>query len=316
MPVFKSFSASIVVDGKPLDEYNIETSNRDDGVTIVACWIPSEAGKNYQVHWSDTRLKHAIDGQVYVDGHFCGGRVLQRKDKFARKKGLRDSPTSVKLFQFSPLSMTENDEASMIEMPHTIGQIELHIQYWHVSRSGKTKLPSARPLPVQQIFSEKAKKGIDHQTSFSETVYDTRPKHTRIGKPIGECFLQFHFRYRPLGTSTLKIMTIAFVLIVPCPDILRAHGIAPKAANQSSRLGKRPRSPSHVEDVKPQIPDIIEVSDDDNPQREMERLQGRVDELRAKKSSVRDRKKIKHEPDGPHIKMESSSSGPVTIDLT
>ncbi|KIK55448.1 hypothetical protein GYMLUDRAFT_264130 [Collybiopsis luxurians FD-317 M1] len=290
MPIFKTFSASVVVDGKPLDEYNIETSNRDDGVTIVTCWIPSEAGKNYQVHWSDTRLKHAIDGKVYVDGHYCGRKFLRRKERITKKEGIRDSPTSMKLFKFSPLSMTDDDETSMIEMPHKTGQIELHIQYWHISRSGKKQVPSVRPLPVQQIFNEKAKKGIDHQTSFSETVYDTRSKLTRGGRPIGKCFLEFHFRYRPL-------------------DILRAHGFAPlQAANQSPRLGKRPRSPSFVEDVKPQVADVIKKSDDEGPRREMERLQGRTNELRGENSTARHRKKIKREPDEPHMKMEPSAT--------
>jgi hypothetical protein len=42
MPKLKNFSASIIVDRRPLEEYAIEISA--DG-TKATCWIASEAGK-------------------------------------------------------------------------------------------------------------------------------------------------------------------------------------------------------------------------------------------------------------------------------
>lgn len=44
MPSYKSFRASIIVDGKPLDEYRPEQSEKH-GLTTVTCWVPSVAGK-------------------------------------------------------------------------------------------------------------------------------------------------------------------------------------------------------------------------------------------------------------------------------
>lgn len=54
MPTYQSFSAYIVVDGKPLDEHNVKISVVA-GMTTVLCWIPSETGKvccAYIVHVS------------------------------------------------------------------------------------------------------------------------------------------------------------------------------------------------------------------------------------------------------------------------
>ncbi|KIK55458.1 hypothetical protein GYMLUDRAFT_87643 [Collybiopsis luxurians FD-317 M1] len=303
MPTFKSFSASIVVEGKHLNEYNVETSSNANGLTIVTCWIPSEAGKKYEVNWTDSYFKHPSDGQVYVDGHYCGGKVLRRKNEIMNQKGIRESPTSVKLFQFSLLNMTDNDETSMIDMPRDIGQIKLRIQYWQLPKAGDGGLYKGQSVPSEQIFNEKAKKGIDHQTRFFETA-TTKPAYNVGGKALGKCFLEFHFRYRPL-------------------DVLRAHGIAPppppSAASPASQsgLGKRRRSPVH-EDLKPQVAEVIEILDDEDedPRKEIARLQARLDELRTRHPDTRDRKKIKHDPDAIRVKMEHPMSGPLFIDLT
>ncbi|KIK55459.1 hypothetical protein GYMLUDRAFT_231019 [Collybiopsis luxurians FD-317 M1] len=300
MPTFESFLASIVVDGEPLDEYNVETSSNADGLTIVTCWIPSEAGKKYEVHWTDLRFKYPSDGQIYVDGHHCGGKVLQRRNQIMNKKGIRASPTTVKLFQFSPLNMTDDDEASMIDMPRNIGQIKLRIRYWRLPKAGDGGLCKGQSVPSEQVFSEKAKKGIDHQTRFFETAIDTKPVYNVGGKARGKYFLEFHFRYRPL-------------------DVLRAHGIAPPPSPPASQSGpgKRRRSSLH-EDVKPQIAEVIEISDneDEDPQKEIERLQARLDELRTKHPETRARKKIKRDPDAIRVKMELSVSGSPFVDLT
>ncbi|KAE9398909.1 hypothetical protein BT96DRAFT_858772 [Gymnopus androsaceus JB14] len=295
MPTFQSFSASIVIDGKPLDEYNVETSEAD-GITTVTCWIPSFAGKKYEVHWKDSICKKATDGVIYVDGTNCGGTIINRRNDVATKTGIRVSPTALRPFEFSPLNLTDNDTS---EMPCSVGQIELRIRYWLVivnPKKPKTLLRGA-PIPAEQVFNEKAKKGIDHQTKFGAVV-QTEQSYAAQGRPDGNYFLHFHFRYRPL-------------------DVLRAHGIAPPAEptasdSSSSRPTKRRRN--STEDVKPNISEeMIEVSDDEDPQTEIERLQARLEKLKAKRPG--NNKKVKREP---NVKSEAelSSSGPVFIDLT
>ena len=109
MPTFESFFGSIVVDGKPLDEYNVETSEVD-GVTTVACWVSSEAGKvpihisvafhvkgisgqQNEAHWKDARCKLAGDGQLYIVWNSCRGKVLKQRNQVRKKSGFRVFPT-------------------------------------------------------------------------------------------------------------------------------------------------------------------------------------------------------------------------------
>ncbi|KAE9398912.1 hypothetical protein BT96DRAFT_858776 [Gymnopus androsaceus JB14] len=298
MPTFQSFSASIVIDGKPLDEYNVETSEAD-GITTVTCWIPSFAGKKYEVHWKDSICEKASKGRLYVDGTKCGSRVIEKRYRVAKKRGIRVSPTTLRPFEFFRLNLTDSDTS---EMPCNVGQIELRLKYWlvDVNHPKKPKSFATRGLsiPTEQVFNEKAKKGIDHHTKFGDVV-QVKPWHSgRPGKSDGDYFLHFRFRYRPL-------------------DVLRAHGIAPPAeptasGSSSPRPMKRRRN-STEEDVKPISEEIIEVSDDEDPQTEIERLQARIEKLKAKRPG--DNKRVKRES---NVKREPelSSSGPVFIDST
>ncbi|KAF9062863.1 hypothetical protein BDP27DRAFT_1336068, partial [Rhodocollybia butyracea] len=301
MPSFESFSASVVVDGQPLNEYNVETSSKN-GCTTVTCWIASEAGKQYKVQWKDTVCATNRDGQVYVDGIYCGGKLLRSgyKNRVRVLGGIKTSPTSLRPFEFSHLNMTDNEDVG--EMPINVGQIELRIYRWQETHTKKTQSTRGLSLPAEQTFNEKAKKGIDHQTRFGEVVH-VETKNLASGKAIGKAFLQFHFRYGPLA-------------------VLQANGIAPppqtaSSSNHSSRAKKHPREGS-TEDVKPAIRDIVEIeSDDDDPEKEIERLYARLDELKAKHGDRADRKKVKREPDECTVKREGGSAiGPLFIDLT
>lgn len=48
-----------------------------------------------------------------------------------------------------------------------VGEIELQLRYWLVDTNSKTpRIPSrGKSSPVERVFNEKAKKGIDHQTT-------------------------------------------------------------------------------------------------------------------------------------------------------
>lgn len=45
MVAYKEFTAWIEIEGQRAAEYGIETKRDEDGVKVVSCWIPSEAGK-------------------------------------------------------------------------------------------------------------------------------------------------------------------------------------------------------------------------------------------------------------------------------
>ncbi|KAJ3909098.1 hypothetical protein F5879DRAFT_934666 [Lentinula edodes] len=306
MPSYKSFRAYIIVDGKPLDEYSPEKSTKD-GLTTVTCWVPSVAGKviflqisvQYQVRWKDTVFKGTSNGRFRIDGTSCGGQVIKKRNKAMIKKGLHISPTSSRLFEFALMKLTDDEDSFALDMPGNIGEIELRIRYW--SQTGRAIREKISKPPEEETYNESTKKGIDHQTRFGTTAYDEKPSYKNLGEPIGKYFLRFVFRYRPL-------------------EVLRAHGIAPPAPSTSQtndlpQSSKRPRS-SSMQGVRPGSLGIIEISDDDDdPQKEMENLQRRLDELRAKHPDTRDRKRVKRESGVASIKTEQPKE-PVFIDLT
>ncbi|KIK55472.1 hypothetical protein GYMLUDRAFT_841120 [Collybiopsis luxurians FD-317 M1] len=100
---FQTFSTWIVIDGVSSDEFNLE-HKLVDGIMHVSCWIPSETGKNFQVHFRD-KGGRTSNAYVYIDGNKCGGRVL-RRNKTAHVNGLRVSSTVLRPFVFSNLSFT------------------------------------------------------------------------------------------------------------------------------------------------------------------------------------------------------------------
>ncbi|KAJ3740635.1 hypothetical protein DFH05DRAFT_1581970 [Lentinula detonsa] len=302
MPSFQSFSASIVVEGKPLDEYNVEVTEKE-GLATITCWVPSVVGKKYQVQWKDSVVKMISRGKVHIDGINYGGKVVRRINRIQKMSNYRLSPTAVRPFEFSNLRTTDDEESSASVMPPSIGEIELRIQYW--CTTGKaTSMSEIWSQPEEQTFNEKLKKGIDHQTRLGEIMY-SKGRRPCFGKSVGKSFLRFLFRYRPL-------------------DVLRAHKIAPPAsintqAHDLLQSSKRPRPSIMVTSMEGNVnsgaSEPIEISDEEeDPQREMEKLQRRLYELKAKHPDLRDLKKIKRGSDVASVKIENG--GPLFIDLT
>ncbi|KAF5375823.1 hypothetical protein D9757_011186 [Collybiopsis confluens] len=310
MPAHKSFSASVIVDGKPLEEYSVKTVKKKGGTTTVTCWIPSEAGKRYEVHWKDSACKQPTKGRLYIDGHPCGGKICQKKNQIKIQRGIRQAETTLTSFEFASLLVTgvlvaDDDEASALEMPRNAGQIELRIRNYQIEGRGMRTESKFKALPTPQTYSEKAKKGIDHLTSLSGTITCSRATRTVRGESIGKTFLRFRFRYRPIG-------------------ILCAQGIAPPLVTlqSESSSGSRKRASSFLkeEDEKPAIIETIEISDDEDSLKESTRfqdpLQARVNEQRARRPFTRSQKRIKLEAEQARIETEPSGSGQIVVDLT
>ncbi|KAJ3997058.1 hypothetical protein F5050DRAFT_1807174 [Lentinula boryana] len=281
MPSFQSFSASIVAEGKPLDEYNVEVTEKK-GLTTITCWVPSVVGKKYQVQWKDSVLQMISRGTVYIDGINFGGKVVRRINQIQNKSSFRLSPTAVRPFEFSSLRTTDDEESSALVMPASIGEIELRIQYW--CRTGKaTSMPEIIKHGAEMYLLAQSKPMFEWfwLRRLGEIMYSK--VNFCLGKSVGKSFLRFLFRYRPL-------------------DVLRAHKIAPPASINTQapdllRSSKRPRPSIMVTAMEGNVnsgaSEPIEISDEEeDPQREMEKLERRLYELKAKHPDLRDRKKI------------------------
>ncbi|KAF5366077.1 hypothetical protein D9757_010374 [Collybiopsis confluens] len=240
---FQTFSAWIVIDGLSSDEFNVE--HRDvDGTMHVSCWVPSEAGKKFQVHFKDMSGMTS-NAYVYIDGNKSGGRVMRPERPARYLDGLRISSTASRPFVFSNLNFTDEEDNLSALGSLNVGQIEVTAGFVHVG--GHKQATQFYEVPPEQKFNEKAKKGVDHQTQFGDIVHHRHTVRSVTVIPRGKEVVRFCFRYRPLAI-----------------EVLRAHGIAPPvAASSSSKSKKRPISPSD-KDVKPQPPEVIELSDSED----------------------------------------------------
>jgi hypothetical protein len=120
----QGFSAGVVVDHVPLQEYNVSFS--EDG-KVATCWIASEAEKvnflyhgcaanhpattiqKFSVKWTDLQGVVITAGKVKVDGISCGvtsNDPRTSKTNTSRIKHIRVSDTSVRPLMFSPLELT------------------------------------------------------------------------------------------------------------------------------------------------------------------------------------------------------------------
>ncbi|KAJ8092877.1 hypothetical protein PM082_023510 [Marasmius tenuissimus] len=287
MPSFREFKAWIMIERVPANEFGVEAS----GVlgNTIACWIPSEEGKSFSIHICDNLVSKPTIIEYFIDGNRCGSTILRgQAPRSGCKHGFRVSPEHVRPFIFSRMVTTDDDDASILEAStgcsQDTGEIKVVIRH-AMMLSGTPRQPRSKPAPSQQTFSEKSKKGIDHQTGFGAP--EVRRARFTNARSVGDPIVTFCFKYRPLA-------------------MLQANDIASTPAASQAERKKRPLSPPKDRAAA----DIYDV-DQDPDSEEVARLEARLKELRAK----RPQKRVKVEHD-PKIKCERSQEGPEVIDLT
>ncbi|KAJ7091958.1 hypothetical protein B0H15DRAFT_799705 [Mycena belliarum] len=155
---WKDFCAWVCVEGQEALEYGVETSEDQQTVT---CWIASELGKTFSVHWTNTSYFHATAGYLKMDGHDCGGKFIigRTRPSSAEMRAVTDGLT-VRHFNFSPVELT--------------GEI---FKFQLLALFGKAV--------TQQISLGKAEK-LAKPVTFAPT------------KRTGPDIVKFRFKYRPL----------------------------------------------------------------------------------------------------------------------
>ncbi|KAJ3888125.1 hypothetical protein GG344DRAFT_54323 [Lentinula edodes] len=106
MLFLEEFEAWVTIDGQHAEEYQWQYIPKQK---LVQCWIASEVGKPFQIHWLDSKRSTATDGFVLLDGKKCGGSVISSdldKPNYTCKEYIRTGPTTVKPFEFSQISLT------------------------------------------------------------------------------------------------------------------------------------------------------------------------------------------------------------------
>ncbi|KAJ6498911.1 hypothetical protein C8R45DRAFT_980349 [Mycena sanguinolenta] len=217
------FAAWVSIDGTEAQEYGLEVSDDQKSVT---CWIASELGKKFSVHWTNTSYDCDTQGKVYVDGNDSGGLVLlaRKLPATATKLGATDT-ISVKPFVFSSLELTDDDAFLGGPSYQQLGLIELRI---HEIKDAKKELNSTTKFltSLSEIkVHERSKKAITQQITLAERELLSKPLAT-LSYRLGAELAKFSFKYRPA-------------------DVLRANGIIPASQQLKRKASAEPlRSPS------------------------------------------------------------------------
>ncbi|KIY63013.1 hypothetical protein CYLTODRAFT_426462 [Cylindrobasidium torrendii FP15055 ss-10] len=203
MRIHTGLEAWVSIEGERCEEYGqtLAANGRD-----VTCWIASEAGKTFSVHWQD-RPTQQMDYALIIDGVDIGGKCCVNPTGrlvSMDMTGTRISAIEEQPFMFAPIRQSD-DESLLLNSVEGVGEIQI--------KTGTARFqPAIRtyaPPPSGKTFHERMKKGIDHQTSFGaaklvaqESVTAYRP--VPVGVPT-----MLTFKYRPL-------------------NVLQANGIAPR----------------------------------------------------------------------------------------
>ncbi|KAJ7212927.1 hypothetical protein GGX14DRAFT_445667 [Mycena pura] len=206
MLLWREFTAWVTIDGQEATEYGIETSEDQKTVT---CWIASELGKTFSVHWRNASYPHDTAGYVKMDGSSCGGIVLYRQSvpRTVEKNGVSDGFT-VRPFMFSSLELTDDDALLGSSSSYQdLGIIELMIVPVQVTQRG---VPGVNRSLAQLKIHERSKKAVTQQISLAESKIIPNPAPLVRARSAGPGLVKFYFKYRPM-------------------DVLRANGIVPYA---------------------------------------------------------------------------------------
>ncbi|KAJ8586104.1 hypothetical protein M405DRAFT_744160 [Rhizopogon salebrosus TDB-379] len=97
MLTHRGFSAWIVSEGQQIHEYLVAV---DKKANRVSCWIPSEAGKTFSIHWKDAGTNVHSCTFITLDGFVVPGRFLFGEGS-ASRDGIRTGPSTERPFVFA-----------------------------------------------------------------------------------------------------------------------------------------------------------------------------------------------------------------------
>ncbi|KAF5375828.1 hypothetical protein D9757_011183 [Collybiopsis confluens] len=239
MLFYGEFGAWVTVDGKTLDEFGLDT---DIPQRKVSCYIASEEGKSFQVHWYDKEVESATRGRVSIDGRSMGGKIIHSKiDNSVTKRGFRTSAKKRMPFIFSKIQLTDKEDGISYLSTHKPGEINIVIV--RVRMTGVKIYAREHTVPETLTYNEEKLKGSTHNTTFGQPAIDTNRILYHETEPYGDPVARFCFRYMPI-------------------DLLRAKDIAPYPPRK-----RRRRMGEEDVDVKPDLKPDLAGLDKTNPGR-------------------------------------------------
>ncbi|KAI0362101.1 hypothetical protein OH77DRAFT_1491573 [Trametes cingulata] len=306
MPLeLKGFSAHVCCNGAELQLFDMKQENEN----TVSCWIPSEVGQEFELHWTAATLDTKMRVDVYIDGRIatqsCYG-AIPTSSLEGSVRGVYETSQSILPFKFSKLVLTDDDATlSHTDANHDLGSIKIsltRVAGFTLSEKPYKRIGTVGTGPVH----EKTKKAGVHTVSLGDETLVEPARFYNAVNVEKEPFANFIFRYRPI-------------------ELLRANGIAPpqsprsaqkRKADTDTQEGDGPSDPKRRRSEAPVKAEATSDDEDDDAddvtflEEQLVLLQTRLAEKRAQRQA---KAIVKREPSP--VRVPSTSIHEV-IDLT
>ncbi|EJU04768.1 hypothetical protein DACRYDRAFT_13921 [Dacryopinax primogenitus] len=113
MVPLSGYEARILMDGKALPEYHINTMKRKNTLAVT-CWIPSKAGKTFAVRWTDHLGLRSGRGKVYVDGEHADSRLFDPEANTVASMGFDNNEGGYAEYRFGKIEFTGTRAGHMV----------------------------------------------------------------------------------------------------------------------------------------------------------------------------------------------------------
>ncbi|KAI0356946.1 hypothetical protein OH77DRAFT_1423213 [Trametes cingulata] len=241
MPLnLNAYTAHICCDGEELKAYDVQI----EGGKTVSCWIASEKGKNFSVHWGDESAKTLMDVEVFMDGRSVD-RVQHSESKAEHLTHAYVGPDQVRRFAFAPLMLTgssDDDKALHSKVSEELGTIRLTMTRAQGYKKASHKpFPGGRKVVDLGPVHERSKKAGVHAVALGEI--ETTTSVSYVVDAIGlekEPFATFIFRYRPI--ELLRANGIVPLLLTPTKGKKRSSDVADARGAAEPNMPKRRRT--------------------------------------------------------------------------
>ncbi|KAH8113116.1 hypothetical protein DFH11DRAFT_362606 [Phellopilus nigrolimitatus] len=209
-------------DREPLEEFQVEQDPNDE--RVVNCWVASEAGKRFVVHYKSLSLETEYKIDYLVDGLQLNSLVAKKENPASLCKGVsyEDDVLGhvVRPFSFSTITLSGRqlcssmpyvysfalsglvDDDSLLEQPSNAAELgTISIRVFRV-----VTWPSIRPSYVKKVdvysgpLHETSKKVCEHRVTLGDAIPQSAPSHSSwehydLQNPGP--YMIFNFRYRP-----------------------------------------------------------------------------------------------------------------------
>ncbi|KAI0716754.1 hypothetical protein C8Q76DRAFT_616324 [Earliella scabrosa] len=261
----KGYDVWVTCDGEQLPEY--QTKVEGDQGKNVACYIPSESGKNFVIHWRDGVGRDWLTLTFKLDGSTLGHSSLCVAGQSGKRAGVLTSADIEQPFEFANLHTTDDDSLlTGLSNNNELGTIEVSVRR---VRSEYTLVPyyPGGFNPVGSVH-ERSKKAGAHSVSLGKgTKISGQPcqyleRHAAVD-PLEGYVAVFVFRYRP------RALLQAQGIIPSSPSASYSQAGSSQAVKKEKKrvnssadgpAAKRPKVEPGAEKVDL---GVIDISDDD-----------------------------------------------------